>query len=231
MNNQGEAPPSTGLAKKRILLVDDHPIFRHGLEDLLEKQADLAICGHADSAPAALTEMRRLNPDLAIVDVSINGTNGIELVKQMKAESPNLSILVLSMHDESIYALRALKAGALGYVMKAEALQQVINAVRRVLDGHIFVSPRFGEKLIFKAVHGGDSGATGSPVDLLSDRELEVLVMLGKGHNTKSIANELHLSVKTIETHRAHIKEKLGFADASEMVRFAVDWVTHQEIA
>jgi DNA-binding NarL/FixJ family response regulator len=228
MGKQDETNPSSEAARKRILLVDDHPIFRHGLEDLLKKQADLTVCGHADSAPDALTEMRRLNPDLAIVDVSINGTNGIELVKQMKAELPKLPILVLSMHDESIYALRALKAGALGYVMKAEALQQVIYAVRRVLEGHIFVSPRFGEKLIFKAVHGGESG---SPVDLLSDRELEVLVMLGKGHNTKSIADELHLSVKTIETHRAHIKEKLGFADASEMVRFAVDWVTHQEIA
>jgi DNA-binding NarL/FixJ family response regulator len=231
MSKQDEPKPLSEAVKKRILLVDDHPIFRHGLEDLLQKQADLAVCGHADSAPDALSEMRRLNPDLAIIDVSINGTNGIELVKQMKAELPNLPILVLSMHDESIYALRALKAGALGYVMKAEALQQVINAVRRVLEGHIFVSPRFGEKLIFKAVHGGEAGVAGSPVDLLSDRELEVLVMLGKGHNTKSIANELHLSVKTIETHRAHIKEKLGFADASEMVRFAVDWVTHQEIA
>jgi DNA-binding NarL/FixJ family response regulator len=229
MTTQGETHSATEVTRKRILLVDDHPIFRHGLEDLLQKQVDLTICGHADSAPEALTEMRRLNPDLAIVDVSINGTNGIELVKQMKAESPNLPILVLSVHDESIYALRALKAGALGYVMKAEALHQVINAVRRVLEGHIFVSPRFGEKLIFKAVHGGESGTAGSPVDLLSDRELEVLVMLGRGHNTKSIANELHLSVKTIETHRAHIKEKLGFADASEMVRFAVDWVTHQE--
>jgi DNA-binding NarL/FixJ family response regulator len=114
--------------------------------------------------------------------------------------------------------------------MKAEALQHVINAVRRVLDGRIFVSPRFGEKLIFKAVHGSDSGSH-SPVDRLSDRELEVLMMLGKGHNTKSIAQELNLSVKTIETHRAHIKEKLAFTDASEMVRFAIDWVAHQELA
>ena len=230
MKEQAQVVASTETAKKRVLLVDDHPIFRHGLEDLLTKQDDLAICGHADSAPGALEAMRKFHPDLAIVDVSINGANGIELVKQMKAEVPHLAILVLSMHDESLYALRALKAGALGYVMKAEALQHVINAVRRVLDGHIFVSPRFGEKLIFKAVHGSDSGSS-SPVDRLSDRELEVLMMLGKGHNTKSIAKELNLSVKTIETHRAHIKEKLGFTDASEMVRFAIDWVTHQEMA
>jgi DNA-binding NarL/FixJ family response regulator len=229
MKQQAKVAAPTETAKKRILLVDDHPIFRHGLEDLLNKQEDLTICGHADSAPAALDGMRQLHPDLAIVDVSINGANGIELVKQMKAEVPHLPILVLSMHDESLYALRALKAGALCYVMKAEALEHVINAVRRVLDGRIFVSPRLGERLIFKAVHGSDSDSP-SPVDSLSDRELEVLMMLGKGHNTKSVAQELNLSVKTIETHRAHIKEKLGFADASEMVRFAIDWVTHQEL-
>jgi DNA-binding NarL/FixJ family response regulator len=228
MKEESKAAAKTEIAKKRILLVDDHPIFRHGLEDLLKSQEDLTICGHADSAPAALEGMRNLRPDLAIVDVSINGADGIELVKQMKAEMPHLAILVLSMHDESLYALRALKAGALGYVMKAEAVSHVVNAVRRVLEGRIFVSPQFGEKLIFKAVHGSDSG---SPVDRLSDRELEVLMMLGRGHNTKSIAKELNLSVKTIETHRAHIKEKLGFADASEMVRFAIDWVTHQEMA
>jgi DNA-binding NarL/FixJ family response regulator len=230
MSERSKVAAPNQVAKKRILLVDDHPIFRHGLEDLLKQQEDLTICGHADSAPAALEGMRNLRPDLAIVDVSINGANGIELVKQMKAELPHLPILVLSMHDESLYALRALKAGALGYVMKAEALQHVINAVRRVLDGRIFVSPRFGEKLIFQAVHGSDSGSQ-SPLDRLSDRELEVLMMLGKGHNTKSIAQELNLSVKTIETHRAHIKEKLAFTDASEMVRFAIDWVAHQELA
>jgi DNA-binding NarL/FixJ family response regulator len=230
MKEPAKVAAPTEIVKKRILLVDDHPIFRHGLEDLLKKQDDLMICGHADSAPAALEKMRNLHPDLAIVDVSINGANGIELVKQMRAEVPHLAILVLSMHDESLYALRALKAGALGYVMKAEALQHVIEAVRRVLDGRIFVSPRFGEQLIFKAVHGSENGAP-SPVDRLSDRELEVLMMLGKGHNTKSIAKGLNLSVKTIETHRAHIKEKLGFSDASEMVRFAIDWVTHQELA
>src|SRR3984885_11896627 len=184
--NEEAATPTSQAAKKKILLVDDHPIFRHGLTELLDRQVDLVVCGHADSAPGALEQMRNLKPDLAILDITLRGTNGIELVKLMKAESPQLPILVLSMHDESLYALRALKAGALGYVMKAEALQHVINAVRRVLEGRIFVSPRFGEKLIFKAVHGSDTGSP-SPVDRLSDRELEVLMMLGKGHNTKSI--------------------------------------------
>jgi DNA-binding NarL/FixJ family response regulator len=214
---------------KRILIVDDHPVVVRGLEDLICKEADLTVCGYADSAPAALEQMRTLNPDLALIDISLRGTNGIELVKLMKAEVPKLPILVLSMHDESLYALRALKAGALGYLMKAEAVQHVILGIRRVLEGRIFVSPRFSEQLIYKAVQSLESGSN-SPVDTLSDRELEVLELLGKAHNTRSVAKMLNLSVKTIETHRAHIKEKLGFKDATEMIRFAVDWVAQQEL-
>jgi len=227
-----EQPTAAGseAAKKKILLVDDHPIFRHGLTELLDRQIDLVVCGHADSAPTALEQMRRLKPDLAILDITLRGTNGIELVKLMKAESPQLPILVLSMHDESLYALRALKAGALGYVMKADGVQPVLDAVYRVLRGKLFVSQRLGEKLIFKAIHASESDSP-SPVDRLSDRELEVLVLLGRGHSTRSIAQQINLSVKTVETHRAHIKEKLGFADANEMVRFAIDWVAHQEVS
>jgi DNA-binding NarL/FixJ family response regulator len=215
-------------AKRKILLVDDHPIFRHGLAELLDAQTDLTVCGHADSAPGALEQMRQLKPDLAILDITLRGTNGIELVKLMKAEHPQLPVLVLSMHDESLYALRALRAGALGYVMKAEGVQHVLEAVRRVLEGKLFVSPKLGEKLIFKAIHSSESDSP-SPIDRLSDRELEVLVMLGRGHSTRSIAKQINLSVKTVETHRAHIKEKLGFSDANEMVRFAIDWVAQQE--
>jgi DNA-binding NarL/FixJ family response regulator len=216
-------------AKKKILLVDDHPIFRHGLTELLDRQVDLVVCGHADSAPTALEQMRQLKPDLAILDITLRGTDGIELVKLMKAEVPHLPILVLSMHDESLYALRALKAGALGYVMKADGVQPVLDAIYRALQGKLFVSKRLGEKLIFKAIHTSESDSP-SPVGRLSDRELEVLAMLGRGHSTRSIAKEINLSVKTVETHRAHIKEKLGFADANEMVRFAIDWVAHQEL-
>ena len=217
-------------SKKKILLVDDHPIFRHGLTELLDRQVDLMVCGHADSAPTALEQMRRLKPDLAILDITLRGTNGIELVKLMKAEAPHLPILVLSMHDESLYALRALKAGALGYVMKADGVQPVLDAIYRALQGKLFVSQRLGEKLIFKAIHASESDSP-SPVDRLSDRELEILVMLGRGHSTRSVAKEINLSVKTVETHRAHIKEKLGFADANEMVRFAIDWVANQELS
>jgi DNA-binding NarL/FixJ family response regulator len=214
--------------KKRVLIVDDHPIFRFGLAGLITEQSHLEVCGHADSAPIALDSMRRLKPDLVLLDLSLRGTNGIELIKLMKSEEPSLPILVISMHDEAVFGLRALKAGALGYVMKAEAMNHVAEAISKVIQGKIYVSPKFGEKLIFKAVQSVEAG-TGSPVDALSDRELEVLLLIGKGQSTRSIADALHLSVKTIETHRAHIKEKLGFPDSEDMVKFAIDWVTQQE--
>lgn len=220
-----KAPPSK--PKNRVLIVDDHPVFRHGISALINAEPDLEVCGEAASSSSALEAMRRLEPDVALLDISLPGTNGIELVKLMKAERPKLPLLMLSMHDESLYALRALKAGALGYVMKAEALTHVLDALRKVLDGGIYVSPRFGEQLIFQAVHSPE-GRAGSPVDKLSDRELEVLGLMGRGMGTKKIADRLHLSVKTIETHRAHIREKLGFRDSAEMVRFATDWVAQQ---
>ena len=228
MNPQDEGTNQGPHSKKRVLIVDDHPIFRLGLAGLISAQPHLEVCGHAESAPLALEAMRKFKPDLVLLDLSLRGTNGIELIKLMKAEQPQLPILVISMHDEAIFGLRALKAGALGYVMKAEAMAHVAEAITKVLQGKIYVSPNFGEKLIFKAVQSIEAG-TGSPVDTLSDRELEVLQLLGKGHSTRSIADTLHLSVKTIETHRAHIKEKLGFQDSEDMVRFAIDWVAQQE--
>ena len=223
-----ETTDESKSGKQRVLIVDDHPIFRFGLAGLITEQSHLEVCGHADSAPIALDSMRRLKPDLVLLDLSLRGTNGIELIKLMKAEEPTLPILVISMHDEAVFGLRALKAGALGYVMKAEAMNHVAEAISKVVQGKIYVSPKFGEKLIFKAEQSIESG-TGSPVDALSDRELEVLQLLGKGHSTRSIADTLHLSVKTIETHRAHIKEKLGFPDSEDMVKFAIDWVAQQE--
>lgn len=218
----------TSETKRRVLIVDDHPVFRHGISALINAESDLEVCGEASSSPTALDAMRTLGPDVALLDISLPGTNGIELIKLMKAEQPKLPLLMLSMHDESLYALRALKAGALGYVMKAEALTHVLDALRKVLRGDIYVSPRLSERLIFQAIQTAEGGS-GSPVDRLSDRELEVLELLGRGFGTKEIAGELHLSVKTIETHRAHIKEKLGFRDAGEMVRFAIDWVAQEK--
>ncbi|MHA3770070.1 response regulator transcription factor [Verrucomicrobiota bacterium sgz303538] len=219
--------PNGELRRRSVLIVDDHPVLRHGIAQIINHEKDLVVCGEAESAPTALEAMRRLKPDLALLDISLQGTNGIELIKLMRAEQPKLPILMLSMHDESLYALRALRAGARGYVMKGEAMEHVLTALRKVLEGDIYVSPRFSERLVFKAIQSLEGGM-GSPVDKLSDRELEVLQLLGKGFGTREIANELHLSIKTIETHRAHIKEKLGFKDAGEMVRFAIDWVTRE---
>lgn len=219
--------PSTAN-KHRVLIVDDHPVFRHGITALINAEPDLCVCGEASNSPTALEAMRTLKPDIALLDISLPGTNGIELIKLMKAEQPKLPILILSMHDESLYALRALKAGALGYIMKAEALTHVLDALRKGLKGELYVSPRLSERLIFQAIHSPEGG-NGSPVDRLSDRELEVFQFLGRGMGTREIASQLHLSVKTIETHRAHIKEKLDFRDAGEMVRFAVEWVSQQQ--
>ncbi len=188
----------------------------------------MTICGEAENAHAALEATRRLDPDVVLLDVSLPGANGIEVIKLLLAERPRLRILVVSMHEESLYALRALRAGAKGYVMKNQAEEQLLDALRKVTSGGLYVSPALGEKLVFKIVQGSDSDL-GSPVDKLSDRELEVLQLFGHGKNTREVAEALHLSVKTIETHRAHIKEKLGFQDAAEMVKFAVEWATIAE--
>ena len=222
-------PPSdpNAPALKRILIVDDHPIFRRGMAALLADLRGFTICGEADSASSALTVMREVKPHLVLADISMPGMNGIELVKMMLAEEPKMLILILSMHDESLFALRALRAGAKGYVMKAEAMNHIKEALQKVADGGIYVSPKLNERLVFKAIQS-DKSDTASPVDKLSDREMEVLQHIGKGSSTREIASDLHLSVKTIETHRAHIKEKLGFKDAAELVRFAFEWASLQ---
>jgi DNA-binding NarL/FixJ family response regulator len=214
------------VSRKSALIVDDHPVFRLGLAGMLDLLGNIDVCAQAGSASEALTAMRSTNPDLVLLDVSLQGTNGIELIKLMKAEKPDLPILVISMHDETVYGLRALKAGALGYIMKAEAMAHVGEAIKQVLAGKIYVSPAFGGNLIFKAIQSLDLGNE-SPVNKLTDRELEILELLGKGHSSRAIAERLHLSIKTIETHRAHIKEKLGFTDSGDMVKFAADWVSN----
>jgi len=210
------------------VIVDDHPVFRHGVSQLIGTLPELKICGEAENAMAALEVIRRVKPDLALIDVCMPGTNGIELVKLLLAEEPRLHVLVVSMHDESLYALRALRAGAKGYVMKQQALENILDAVRKVMAGGIYVSPEFSERLVFKAVQNHDTDL-GLPVDKLSDRELEVLQLMGRGHGTREIAEKLHLSIKTIETHRTHIKEKLGFKTADEMMKFATEWGTLSE--
>ena len=216
------------VGKSRILIIDDHPLLRRGMAAVLSDLPEFNVCGEAENALQALQAMRDLIPDVVLVDINLPGANGLELIKLMLAEQPKLRILVVSMHDESLYALRSLRAGAKGYLMKSEALEQIVAAVRKVASGGIYVTPRFSERIVFQAIQSMDSGM-GSPVDGLSDRELEVLRHLGKGLGTREIAAALHLSIKTIETHRAHIKEKLGFKEASEMVSFAGDWVAFEE--
>ena len=208
--------------------MDDHPVFRQGIARLIGKLPEVTICGEAENAQAAIAATRTLKPDVVLLDVSLPGTNGIELIKVMLAEQPRLIILMLSMHEESLYALRALRAGAKGYVMKDEVIESVLDALRKVIGGGVYVSPKFSERLVFKAIQGSDSDM-GSPVDKLSDRELEVLQLFGRGKTTREIADTLRLSGKTIETHRLHIKEKLGFKTADEMVKFAVEWMTAAE--
>jgi len=213
--------------RRGIMVVDDHPLFRKGVVQMLTQEPDLEVRAEADSSPVALDLMRRTPLDLVIVDIGLHGsTNGIELTKSIKAEHPELPVLVLSMHDESLYADRALRAGARGYLMKREALDSVISAVRTVLDGEIYLSASMSKRMI--AAHVGHRGQTRADVDKLTDRELEVLQLIGEGKEVRDIANELHLSAKTVEAHRAHIKEKLNLNNAREVARFAVQWVDRQ---
>jgi len=228
MNSSSPEASAATKEATRVIIVDDHPLLRRGMGVLISQQPGFQVCAEAPNAQAGLEAMRQHKPDIALVDISLPGTDGLELIKLMLAEQPKLQILVVSMHDESLYALRSLRAGARGYLMKSEALEQMMMALNKLLAGDIFVTPRFSERLVFRAIHSLEGGM-GSPVDRLSDRELEVLRLIGKGHGTRDIANSLHLSVKTIETHRAHIKEKLGLKEAAEMVGFAIDWAAHEE--
>jgi DNA-binding NarL/FixJ family response regulator len=213
--------------KRRVLIVDDHPLMRQGLAQLINQQPDLAICGEAEDAPQALRQTSELKPDVVIVDLSLKGLDGIELIKSLRLQYAQLPVLVLSMHDEALYAERALKAGAWGYIMKQEATNQVLSALRRVLAGEIHVSQSVSSKIVQGMVGSGISKR--SPLERLSDRELEVFCKIGRGAATKQIAAELHLSVKTIETHCAHIKEKLRLQSQRELVQHAIRWVIQNE--
>lgn len=216
--------------KSRLLIVDDHPVMRQGLAQLLSHEGDLSVCGQAANASQGLTSARSLEPDLAIVDLSLKGSSGLDLVKDLRAFLPKMPVLVLSMHDETIYAERTLRAGARGYVMKQEATENIIAAVRRLLAGGFYVSESMNARMVHRFAAGKNGADTGqSIVDSLSDRELQVLQHLGKGRSTRLIAGELCISIKTVETHRAHLKEKLQLSNAPELVRFAIEWVHGQE--
>jgi DNA-binding NarL/FixJ family response regulator len=224
------ANPKCALPESvRIVVVDDHPLFRHGLIQLLNSDDGFAVCGEASSAGEGMDVIRKVEPHLVIADLGLKGTNGIELTKMIVAEFPAISVLVLSMHDESLYAVRSLRAGARGYVTKQEALGSVLEAVREVMDGHTFLSPKMASQVISK-VAVNRVAPEEEITDRLSDRELEVLELIGSGKEVKAIAKALHLSPKTIETHRSHIKEKLNLENARQVARFATQWVAERSI-
>ncbi len=216
--------------RTKIIIVDDHPIIRKGLSELINQEDDLVVCGQAEDAYEAMEVIKTLKPDIAVVDISLKETSGIELIKDVRTQYPNLPVLALSMHDESLYAERALRAGAKGYIMKAEAAEKVITAIRKVLSGELYVSDRMSAKMVRKLVGSGPAIGT-SPIDRLSDRELEVFLLIGQGRGTRQIAEKLHLSIKTIETYRAHMKEKLNLENAAELLQYAIRWVNSQEKA
>jgi DNA-binding NarL/FixJ family response regulator len=212
----------------RVIIVDDHPLLRKGVSQLIDQERDLVVVGEAEDAHKAITAIEHTRPDVALIDISLNGTSGIELLKNIKVRFPKLKMLVLSMHDESVYAHRALRAGASGYIMKQEGTERVLLALRKVLQGEVYLSDRLGNRMLHTLVNGR-AHLTSSPVEELSDRELEVFNLIGQGHGTRPIAEKLHLSIKTIESHRAHIKEKLNLQSASELVHHAIQWVQSEK--
>lgn len=213
---------------KRIVIVDDHPIMRKGLASTLEAEPGYEVVAQFERAEDALEKFRDLEADLIIVDVSLPGMSGIELVKNLIFQSPGLLTLVVSRHELSLYAERALRAGAKGYVMKFESSDILLKAVRKVLNGGMFVSEEISEKLLLNAM-SGKSGVIESPVDVLSDRELEVFELTGRGKSSSEIAEQLHLAVKTIETYRFRIKEKLNFKNSTELIFYAVKWADNEK--
>jgi DNA-binding NarL/FixJ family response regulator len=221
-----------------VLIVDDHPLVRQGLASLIGQTADLQICAQAADAASALLALDESNPDVALVDLSLRGSNGIDLIKEIRRRAPQVDVLVLTMHDEAFYAERSLRAGARGYVMKGEEPDEVLDAIRRVRRGEVYVSPRLHSELLRRAAQAcsdsgthavGSSGSADasdpSAVESLSDRELEVFELVGRGFRTSEIAERLCVSVKTVETHRHRIKEKLGLRTGQQMVRYAIRWV------
>ena len=210
-------------AKKTVLVVDDHPLMRQGLALLINQQQDMQVCGEAQEAQAAMHAIAQLRPDIMILDISLNGPDGLDILKNIRATNPDLPVLILSMHDEAIYAERALRARANGYIMKQEATEKVLVAVRRILNGEVYLSERMSNKMLQQYI-GGAPSMIQSRIASLSDRELEVFRLIGEGRGTREIAEELHLSIKTVETYQAHIKEKLALRSGRELIQHAIQW-------
>ncbi len=212
---------------KRILIVDDHPMMRNGLAQLINNEVDLKVCAETGTAGQAIDIVAKQHFDLALLDISLPDKNGLELIKDLRSLRPDMPILVVSMHDEMIYAERVLRAGGRGYIMKQAGGQKFLTAIRQVLSGQIFVSENMSARIL-EIFSGRQPQNAGSPVRKLSDREFEVFQLIGQGIGTRTIAEQLHLSVKTVEVHRANIKEKLSLKTATDLVRYAVRWVDSQ---
>ena len=210
--------------RRTVFLVDDHAVVRNGLAELLNQSPDLSVVGEAATAEEALEKIEAKQPEIAVVDLTLGDMSGLELIKHLKSRFPMLPVLVLSMHDESFYAERCLRAGARGYIMKNEAIDQVERAVRQILEGKVYLSQRMSDQFLL-AVARGDAAKIGSPVNQLSDRELEVFECIGRGLGASEIARKLHLSVKTIESYQAKLKEKLHLKDSSQLFQHALHWV------
>ena len=221
--------PITKAGRKQIFIVDDHPMMRDGLRALISSESDLEVCGEADDALPALEQIEKLKPDLIIVDITLRSTSGLELLKDLHHRAPSVPALVISMHDESLYAERVLRAGGRGYVMKQEGGKKLMEAIRHVLSGQTFVSPKISARIL--DAFSGHRPEGSSPVEQLTDREFEVFQLIGGGLSTKDIAAKLHVSAKTVEVHRVNIKRKLNLGTAPELIRFAVRWVESQKPA
>ncbi|MDX2185860.1 MAG: response regulator transcription factor [Opitutaceae bacterium] len=223
------APASTAAKRHRIVLVDDHPVTREGVRVLIDQEPDLIVCGQADSGPVAFQLIQKLKPDLAVVDITLKSTSGIELMKNLKTVLPELPVLIMSMHDEGLYAERALRAGAKGYIMKHEASDRILTAIRRVLSGELYLSDKMKEKMLHSLVRSKKDEVVFT-IDTLSDREMEVFQLIGNGFGTRQIADKLNLSVKTIDSYREHLKLKLRLEKGSDLVRHAIQWVRSEGV-
>jgi DNA-binding NarL/FixJ family response regulator len=221
---------TTVAERTRVLIVDDHPIVRQGLAQMINQEVDLMVCGEAEDAQNALQAVAELHPDLVLVDLSLKGGSGLDLIRTLRTRQSTLPVLVVSMHDESLYVERALRVGARGYIMKHEATDIMMSAIRRVLRGEIYVSDKMMTKLLGRLLPGDSPDTSASILERLSNRELEVFRLIGEGHSTRHIAAVLHVSIKTVESHRAHVKEKLQLNDTTELVRYAMQWVEHGKL-
>jgi len=216
--------PAGQQAKLGILLVDDHPMVRERLAEVIQREPDLAVCGEAEDRFRALEIIAATKPALAIVDLTLKRSHGMELIKDIASQHPGLAVLVVSMHDESLHAERVIRAGAKGFITKQEATKKIMLAIRTVLNGDVYLSEKMAAQVAASAV-GSPRPKPGLAVDKLSDRELRVFEMIGQGHSTRQIADELHLDMRTIETYRARIKDKLNLKDANDLLQYAIRWM------